>query len=350
MLVTTAAVLTTLSAPILVVSACISKLFSAITGINPVDVSRESFIKEMTQYLPTNGLSSAWVCGRKVHVLCRHATIFSNYPPIVIIHGTGSCSFNYCEFMQSFPKVYDVYCIDLPGWGISEDPPYELGSVGLDRCYAYYANIIMTALSEIYPSKDASYVFVGHSFGSLILTKCIAEEYIPPYKIQRCILVCAPGLHTKTLKYAYLWGAAFITGILESTFKTWWAKHLFSAFLYRKKTQLLTLQNMHRFIPNGTGYKVVGRTMSFSGPLFRPEWIKVINNELIHIFKYSCVDIRLVYGEYDTIVDSQHILQFSNKNNCKCYKVNTGHYPFLEKNQFSNLRKIINGSNTPNNK
>ena len=345
MLLATAAVLTTLSAPILAVSACISKLFSAITGINPVDVSRESFIKEMTNYLPTNGLSSAWVCGRKVHVLCRHATIFSNYPPIVIIHGTGSCSFNYCEFMQSFPKVYDVYCIDLPGWGISEDPPYELGSVGLDRCYAYYANIIMTALSDIYPSKNASFVFVGHSFGSWILTKCIAEEYIPPAKIQRCILVCAPVFHKEVSKCQYLWGTVFITGILESIFKTWWARHLFSAFLYRKKTQLLTLQNMHRFIPNGFGYKLVGRNIAFSGRWFRPEWSYC--NELIDIFKYSSVVIRLVYGKYDTIVDPQRILQFSNKNNCKCYKVISGHSPFLEKNEFLTLRKIINGPNSP---
>lgn len=60
------AIVSIASTPVLIASAIISKTFSLITGIKPVDVSRESFITEMSNYVnesPT--LSSEWVCGVK---------------------------------------------------------------------------------------------------------------------------------------------------------------------------------------------------------------------------------------------------------------------------------------------
>ena len=328
------------STPILVASACISKLFSTITSFKPVDVSRATFIKEMAEYVrSSNGLSSKWVCGRSIHVLCRHATVFSNYPPIVIIHGTGSCSFNYAEFMQSLPNVYDVYCIDLPGWGISEDPLFDLDV--LNRCYAYYSNVIMTALSEIHTVSNAKFIFVGHSFGAFILLKSIAIGYIPPNSIKSCTFACLPGLHNQPLKYPYFWGPLFISGFLESIFKQWWSRHLFSAFLYRKKSQLQTLQNMHRFIPNGTGYKLAGNQMAFQGFLLRPEWINLIRNQLLNIA--NNINVKLVCGLHDSIVDIRHAKEVSDESikTIKFHALEGGHSLFSRKDLFSQLLSII---------
>jgi hypothetical protein len=343
MLIAASTVVSIVATPILVASACISKLYSAITGFKPLDISRESFIKEMNKYIPTmKELTSVWVCNRKIHVLCRHASVFSNYPPIVIIHGTRSGSFNYSEFMESFPKMYDVYCIDLPGWGISEDPPFNLGSAVLERCYSYYANVIMSALTEIYPVKNAKFVFVGHSFGSFLLTKSIVNGYIPSEKIQKCVLTCAPGVHKETSKYAYFWGTIFITGIMESLFKQWWSSHLFSAFLYRKETQLLTLQCMHKFIPNGEGFKIVGRHMGFKGRLFKPEWINPIRNELIHMSKYNC-NLVLICGLMDTIVNQKHTKDISDEiQKIKYHELKSDHSMFLKRDLFPLLLDIIN--------
>jgi pimeloyl-ACP methyl ester carboxylesterase len=244
--------------------------------------------------------------------------------------------------MESFPKTYDVYCIDLPGWGVSEDPPFNLGSVGLERCYYYYANVIMDALTEIYPVKNAKFVFVGHSFGALILTKSIINDYIPTNKIHRCVLTCAPGLHPETSKYAYFWGTIFITGITESLFKQWWSGYLFSAFLYRKETQLLTLQHMYRFIPNGEGYKIVGRHMEFKGRLFKPEWVNPVRNDLIHMSKYKC-NLDLIGGLTDTIVNPQHMKELSDEiKRVRYHELNGGHSLFLQKELFHSLLDIIN--------
>ena len=345
MLIISSIVASIVAAPILAISACISKLFSAVTGIKPLDISRASFIKEMQTYVSASkGLTSEWVCGQKVHLLCRHATIFSNYPPIVIIHGTGSGSLYYAEFMQTFPKVYDVYCIDLPGWGISEDPPFDLNAIALERCYAYYGHIIMSALNEIYPAKNAKFVFLGHSFGSFILIKSISCNYIPSHQIKKCVLTCVPGLHKETSKYAYLWGSLFISGIAESIFKQWWSSHLFSVFLFRRELQLRTLQVMHSFIPNGYGYKMVGRHMGFTGRLFKPEWLLPIRNELVYISNNKC-KVGMICGTMDTIVNKEHMKEISEScSKIKCYELNSSHSLFCKVDLFPDLLKIINNA------
>lgn len=238
--------------------------------------------------------------------------------------------------MQSFPNIYDVYCIDLPGWGVSECPLFHLGTTDLSRCYGYYGNIIMSALAEVYPSKDAKFVFVGHSFGALLLMKAIVLDYIPQHKIKRCILTCMPGLHCQTAKYHFI-GSLFISGLMESIFKQWWSRHLFSAFLYRKKTQLQTLKHMCSFIPNGIGYKLLGNHMSFCGFL-KVDWTNPVRNELLHIAKYKCT-VRLIGGTHDSITNIQHMKNIST---IPCYELNGGHALFAEKELFPRLLKIIN--------
>lgn len=328
--------------PLLIASACISKIYSLITNNKPLDTSRDSFLHEMKDYvIATKGLTSAWVCNRKVHVLCRHATVFSNYPPIVIIHGTGTCSVNYSEFMQSVPKTHDVYCIDLPGWGVSEDPPFDLKTAEVGRCYAYYANIIMASLSDIYPAKNARFRFVGHSFGALLLTKAIALGYIPPYKIDNCVLTCMPGLYLYPLKTPSI-GVLFISGLAESIFKQWWSRHLFSAFLYRKKakTQLQTLQQMHPFIPNGLGHKLVSKHLKYK--LFTPiECIGPGKQQVLDISTRN--KIHLVYGVSDAIVNVQDMRNFADEGNkgVKCHELECGHSLFTNRELFRTLLTII---------
>ena len=328
------------AAPVLMVSACISKIYSCITGNKPMDVSRETFIDEMTDYVSASkGLTSTWTCDGKVHVLCRYATVFSGYPPIVLIHGTGSCSLNYAEFMQSLPRVYDVYCIDLPGWGISEDPYFDLADNSLRQCCEYYGDIIMSALYEIYPVKNAKFMFVGHSFGAFLLVKIIASGYIPRSKIESCTLVCPSGLDTTT-KYQIM-GALFSFGFQESIFKQWWSQHLFSAFLYRKKTQLQTLQTLYRFIQNGDGYKLVKKQIEFRYFWwFRVEWVNLIQSQLIYIA--NNISVKVVCGLHDQLIDCVRTKNVSDESSeIKYHALKGGHSLFSQKELFSRLLTII---------
>ena len=323
--------------PILMATSMISKLYSLITGNNPMDVSRASFIREISSYIDTTNknVSSRWVCNRTVHVLCRHATIFSGFPPIVFIHGTGSCSFHFADIMEKFPKTYDVYCIDLPGWGISEDPPFDLETMEQSDVFAYYGETIVSAMKEVYMAADPKYIFVGHSFGSLILLKSIHMGNIPRDIIHKCVLTSLPGLVPLTSRYPYVWGTIFMMGWLESIFKQSWSPYLFRAFLFRGSSELQTLQTMHRFIPNIKGYQFVSRQMTFRG-LLPPVWIKLCYNELLNVAYTNKTE--LIGGKSDTIVDISPMRHICN---CKLYQLNGGHSLFSDKSLHLRLIDII---------
>lgn len=324
-------------APILMASAIISKLYSLITGKNPIDVSRISFIREISTYIDTTNkrVRSRWACNGTVHVLCRPATVFSGFPPIVMIHGTGSCSFNFAEIMEKFPKTYDVYCIDLPGWGISEDPPFDLATAEQFDVFAYYGKTIVSAMNELYMASHPKYIFVGHSFGSLILLKSIHLGYIPRDIIHKCVLTSLPGLVPLTNRYPYLWGTFLIMGWFESMFKQSWSPYLFRAFLFRKSSELTTLQTMHTFIPNGKGYQFVSRQMTFRG-LLPPVWIKICYNELLNVSYTNKTE--LISGKFDTIVDIDPMRHICN---CKFYELNGSHCLFSDKSLHLKLVDII---------
>jgi len=327
--------------PILIILSFLSKIYSIITGTYPVSISRDSFTKQITKYVDsTNGMfSSKWVCNQKIHVLCKVSTTRSALPPIVILHGTGSCSFNFCEFMKTFPETHDVYCIDLPGWGISENPLFDFDWLKPNEVFKYYGKIITQTLAELGNSFDTKYTLVGHSFGSIILLKSIKLGFIPSSLIEKCILCCLPGLIPLTSKYAYLWGTIFITGWLESMTKQFWSPYLFRAFLFSDADPLSILKTTYRYIPNANGYYFVSKHMKFRG-LLPPVWVNPVWDELISISKDHKVE--LVGGLYDTIVD---IAPMRKNKNYQLHELPGGHSLFSQKELFPKLLAIIIGNN-----
>jgi pimeloyl-ACP methyl ester carboxylesterase len=240
--------------------------------------------------------------------------------------------------MESLPKTYDVYCIDLPGWGISKDPLIDLANVELDQVYKYYAQTVIAVLAEIHPLKNATFTLVGHSLGSFLLLKSIT--YIPLNRVNKLVLTCLPGIEPQTSRYPYFFATYFVYGF-EAIFKQWWSRHLFCAFLYRKRTQLETLKRMHAFIPNGVGYKIVGRHTPFKG-------ISPIKVELLDASNYVRID--LINGSKDALVDIRPVRAFVKTTiHPKTIKLHEfegyGHMVFSRKELFKRLINIINDDN-----
>jgi pimeloyl-ACP methyl ester carboxylesterase len=330
---------TIIGTPVLAVSSALSKLYSIISGNEPMDISRKAFLQELITYVKTkqNRIKIQMTCNKSVIVLCRYATVFSGFPPVVILHGTNSGSFNYVDFMESFPKTHDVYCIDLPGWGISDEPPNNISSTDLDDLYRYYGNLVMTTLAEIGPIDQ--FTFVGHSFGSFLLVKMIENGTIPEKNIYKCVLTCLPGLAPYTSKYNYLWGTFFIYGLAESPFKYWWSKYLFRSWLFRgNKTPLEILQRTHRFISYSSGYKLLSRQMTFRG-ILPPIWKTLVFDEVERLS--DTIPIKLINGTHDTLVDVRHARYLSEHSSIKLYEFNCGHSVFTQPELFSGLVKII---------
>lgn len=104
---------------------------------------------------------------------------------LFFVHGWGDDSSNLKNSFKSLGNNYQLIFIDLPGFGNSERPrvPWDIDN---------YAKNLANFLKKIEASPK---VLIGHSFGSAILIKAVAKNYITPEKL---ILMSASGIREKS--------------------------------------------------------------------------------------------------------------------------------------------------------
>lgn len=81
--------------------------------------------------------------------------------PVVLIHGVGASGAYFASFAAELSKFYDVYCIDMPGYGKSSTPQKPLPVRELSDVVA--ACIIALQLE--------SSIVIGHSMGCQVVAQ-----------------------------------------------------------------------------------------------------------------------------------------------------------------------------------
>ena len=230
--------MTCISSPFFLVSSIIAKLRYSLKGVKQLETSKESVLSDIELFVKESNrvFSSMWLFNDTVHVLCRYATIFSNRSPIVILANT--CSFDYVEFMRNIPRIYDVYCIDLPMCGLNPIPISQRVNSGLLFCETHLASIILS----LSPSNSTKFTIVGESYGVTLITKAITSNVIKLNRVNELILINLPRL-----SYEYL-SSKFKICFSHFILKSSWAPWLFAAFLYPRKDVLSRIRTAFKFI------------------------------------------------------------------------------------------------------
>jgi len=230
--------MTCISSPFFLVSSIIAKLRYSLKGVKQLETSKESVLSDIELFVKESNrvFSSMWLFNDTVHVLCRYATIFSNRSPIVILANT--CSFDYVEFMRNIPRIYDVYCIDLPTCGLNPIPISQRVNSGLLFCETHLASIILS----LSPSNSTKFTIVGESYGVTLITKAITSNVIKLNRVNELILINLPRL-----SYEYL-SSKFKICFSHFILKSSWAPWLFAAFLYPRKDVLSRIRTAFKFI------------------------------------------------------------------------------------------------------
>jgi hypothetical protein len=234
--------MTCITSPIFLVSSMAMKVGCFLGGLKQLDTSKESVSKDVDKFVQESNrmFCSIWLLNNTVHVLCRYATIFANRPPIIIL--ANSCSFDYIEFMKNVPKIYDVYCIDLPTYGLN--PIY-----GKEASDLFCENHLDAIVSELYPSTSTStstkFTILCESYGATLITKAIMSGAFKTSKVNELILINLSRLSTHCLSTIHF-KMCFSHFILRNS----WAPFLFSAFLYPRKDSLNRIRAAFKFISN----------------------------------------------------------------------------------------------------
>jgi pimeloyl-ACP methyl ester carboxylesterase len=125
--------------------------------------------------------------GRRVNVI-----ELGSGPPVVFVHGLSGSWQNWLEQLPVFARDHRVVAFDLPGFGASEMPDWQISISGYGRW--------MDALYDVLGIDVAA--MVGNSMGGFISAE-LAIAY--PARVERLVLVSAAGLtvehqrHDRTL-------------------------------------------------------------------------------------------------------------------------------------------------------
>jgi pimeloyl-ACP methyl ester carboxylesterase len=102
-------------------------------------------------------------------------------PPIVFVHGLAGCWQNWLENIPHFARDHRVIALDLPGFGDSPMPPWEIS-------IANYGKLLDTFCRRV---NLHSCVLVGNSMGGFIAAETAIDQ---PEWVERLVLVSAAGI------------------------------------------------------------------------------------------------------------------------------------------------------------
>lgn len=191
-------------------------------------------------------------------------------PAILILHGWGRGSDSYTEVMEGIAKEgYQVVVPDLPGFGKSLPPSFVWG---VDEYVEFVKNFADALALQ-------KFVLLGHSFGGSVATKFTIKY---PEQVRKLLLVDSAAIRRKRLK---------------------------------KEIQKAVVHFLHQFsfLPfygfiRKIAYRTLFRSSDYSlmEGVMKETYLKVIGENISHMFSQISVPTLLVWGEKDGITPLAH--------------------------------------------
>jgi pimeloyl-ACP methyl ester carboxylesterase len=102
--------------------------------------------------------------------------------PIIFVHGIAGCWRNWLENLPYFGRTHRTIALDLPGFGDSPLPSWEI-------TMANYGRLIHDFCERL--GLDRVAALVGNSMGGFISTEAVIDE---PERFDRLVLISAAGI------------------------------------------------------------------------------------------------------------------------------------------------------------
>lgn len=102
--------------------------------------------------------------------------------PILFVHGLAGCWRNWLENVPYFGRDYRAIALDLPGFGDSPLPSWEISMPN-------YGRLIHDFCERLGIDRVAA--LVGNSMGGFVATEAVIEE---PERFERLVLISAAGI------------------------------------------------------------------------------------------------------------------------------------------------------------
>jgi pimeloyl-ACP methyl ester carboxylesterase len=102
-------------------------------------------------------------------------------PPLLLVHGLSGCWQNWLENIPHFARTHQVLAVDLPGFGSSPMPPWEISIPAYGRFLRDFCERLGVERCSL----------VGNSMGGFIATEVAISD---PERVDDLVLVSAAGI------------------------------------------------------------------------------------------------------------------------------------------------------------
>lgn len=210
---------------------------------------------------------------------------------LIFLHGWGMSSRHWFKIAEKLKK-FNIYLIDLPGFGDSQLPPKSFDVKN-------YKNTIKEFVKKMAIKKA---VFIGHSFGGRITIKLAAEN---PDFLEKIVLVNTAGVVTaSTLKKIASVFAKLISPIFRPVFMQPLRKKLYSVI----DSEYLENEQLSKIFSN------------------------VVSEDLIKHLSAIKIPALIIWGRNDKITPLNFglLMKEEIKNSKLVILENAGHFSFLD--------------------
>ena len=204
-----------------------------------------------------------------------------------------------------FAQTNTVYTIDLPGFGLSEEP---------DKSWDIYDYEDLVTKFIQYFSLD-NVILVGHSLGGAIAI-CIAYSRIVP--VRALFLVDSAGVRHKEMNLKTIMKKVKVMGYK-------FGKVCINLLPLVPKKKEKILKRLQR--------KTASSDYLAAKGVMRSTFVKVLNNDLQYAMAKVIAPTVLIWGEKDTAtpLDEAQIMNGLIRNSKLKIIRETGHFPFIDK-------------------
>lgn len=233
--------------------------------------------------------------------------------PIILMHGWGCDSSTMSLFERVGLERHEVFNIDLPGFGKSDEPPTPWTVEDYTRMLEEFVKL----------NAIKNPILLGHSFGGRV-----AILYASRNAVNKLILVDAAGIKpSRSLKY------------YAKVYSYKMARRLYPLILGREKAAAKIEQKRGK--SGSSDYRN-------ASPMMRQVLVKAVNNDLSGVMKRIDAPTLLMWGENDTatpIADARKMKRLIPRAGLVTF-AGAGHFSFLDNPYASaaTMRRFILGN------
>lgn len=235
----------------------------------------------------------------EINGLKIHFKVSGQGRDLVMLHGWGADISSLRPLHRHYERFFRTYSLDLPGFGLSDQPPHKWG-------VAEYAETVASFLQNLGLNQP---IILGHSFGGKISVYLAAHQQ-PLHKL---ILVDSAGIVPKRRANYYL--RVYLYKTARCIAELPGLKKIFG-----KKLQAFKNQAGSQDYRNAKG-------------VMRETLVKVVNEDLTDMLSRIKVPTLLVWGRDDTAtpVDDGRLMEQLIPGAGLVVLQGAGHYSYLDR-------------------